>query len=122
MPKTLRIKAREYGEQQLEALKLPARLDLELDDGSIVSVAHPWLWDDATEAAVQEASKDADEPYNTRYARAVLGKKEHARFLKGGGQSTQVALAVAMMKRGELPAGDDSEDAADPKGSPSRRS
>lgn len=114
MSKTVKIKAREFGEQQLEALDLPASVELELDDGTSVTVLHPWLWDDATEKAVKEASTETDEPYNTRYAKAVLGKKEHARFLKGGGQSTQVALAVALMKRGEISGGEDT----DPKGKP----
>src|SRR5271168_3552945 len=113
MQKILRVKATEYGEQQLEALGMAARLELELADGSVVEVVHPWLWDDKTEAAVK-AAEDAtsDEPYNTRYARAVLGKTEHARFVKGGGKSSQIALAAAMMKR--KPSSSDDED-DDPK-------
>jgi hypothetical protein len=108
----LRIKAAEYGEQQLEALGLSSRLELELADGSMVEVLHPWLWDDKTEAAVKAASKDGDEPYNTRYAKAVLGAKEHARFIKAGGKSSMIALAVATMKSGDLIK---SEDGPDPK-------
>jgi hypothetical protein len=117
--KNLRVKAAEYGEQQLEALGLPARLELELADGSTVEVLHPWLWDDDTEAAVKEASKDGDEPYNTRYARAVLGKKDHARFIKGGGKSSQIALAVATMKSGDVIK---AEEGSDPKDQPSNGS
>lgn len=113
MAKNVRVKATEYGEQQLEALGLPARLELELADGSTVEVLHPWLWDDKTEAAVKEAAKDSDEPYNTRYARAVLGKKEHDRFLKAGGKSSMIALAVATMKSGDVVK---AEEGSDPKG------
>jgi hypothetical protein len=113
--KNLRVKAAEYGEQQLEALGLPARLELELADGSTVEVLHPWLWDDTTEAAVKTAAEDGDEPYNTRYARAVLGKKEHARFIKGGGKSSQIALAVATMKSGDVIRSDDGPDPKDQK-------
>lgn len=119
MSKNLRIKAAEYGEQQLEALDLPARLELELADGSTVEVIHPWLWDDDTEAAVLGASTDGDEPYNTRYAKAVLGKKEHARFIKGGGKSSMIALAVATMKNGTVLK---SEEGTDPKDEQSKDS
>ena len=110
MAKTLRVKAQEYGEQQLEALGLPAKTEFELKDGSTVEILHPWLWDDKIEAAVAEASKDGAEPYNTRYAKAVLGDKEHARFIKGGGKSSQIALAVQMMKVRDV-----EEDESDPK-------
>jgi hypothetical protein len=72
------------------------------------------LWDDKTEAAVKAAADDGDEPYNTRYAKAVLGAKEHARFIKGGGKSSQIALAVAMMRRGDTPAGEEGTDPKDP--------
>lgn len=117
--KNLRIKAAEYGEQQLEALGLPARLELELADGTTVEVVHPWLWDDTTEAAVKAAAQDGDEPYNTRYARAVLGKKEHTRFIKAGGKSSQIALAVATMKNGTVIK---AEEGSDPKDSSSKDS
>lgn len=110
--KNLRVKAAEYGEQQLEALGLPARLELELADGSTVEVLHPFLWDDKIEAAVKEAAKDGDEPYNTRYARAVLGKKEHDRFIKGGGKSSHVVLAAATMRNGTMLK---AEEGSDPK-------
>jgi len=112
--KTIKIKISEYGEQQLEALGLPARLELELPDGSTVEVVHPWLWDDQTEAAVKAAAEDGPEPYNTRYARAVLGKKEHARFIKAGGKSSMIALAVATMKNGTILTGEEGSDPKDP--------
>jgi hypothetical protein len=115
---TVRVKASEYGEQQLEALGFPSRLELELDDGSVVEVLHPWLWDDKTEVAVKAANDDGDKPYNYRYARAVLGAKEHDRFLKAGGQSSQIALAVAMLRRGEV-AGEEGTDPKEPTSKPS---
>ena len=118
MPKnkqTLRVKAQEYGEQQLEALGFPSRMEFELDDGSVVELLHPWLWSDDTEAAVRAASDAGDEPYNVRLARAALGKTEHARFVAGGGKSTQITLAIEMMKRR-----DEVED--DPKGRTPKRS
>jgi hypothetical protein len=111
--KNLRIKAAEYGEQQLEALGLPSRLELELADGSTVEVLHPWLWDDTTEAAVKQAAEDGAEPYNTRLARAVLGKKEHARFIKGGGKSSQIALAIGLLRRGDALEGEEGSDPKD---------
>jgi hypothetical protein len=112
--KNLRIKAAEYGEQQLEALGLPARLELELADGSTVEVVHPWLWGDDTEAAVKTAADETDEPYNTRYAKAVLGKKDHARFIKAGGKSSMIALAVATMKNGTVIKAEEGSDPKDP--------
>lgn len=99
MSKSVRVKATEYGEQQLEALGLPAVTEFELKDGSTVKVLSPFLWDDTIEAAVKAAGEDGDESYNVRYAKAVLGTKEHARFIKGGGKSTQVQLAVEAMRR-----------------------
>jgi hypothetical protein len=110
----LRIKAAEYGEQQLEALGLPARVELELNDGSTVEVVHPWLWDDKTEAAVKKAADDGPEPHNTRYAKAVLGAKEHARFIKGGGKSSTIAFAVAMMKNGTVLKAEEGSDPKEP--------
>lgn len=115
MTKTnIRVKLAEYGEQQLEALGLTARLEIELGDGTVVEVLHPYLWDDKTEAAVKAASKDSDEPYNTLYAKALLGAKEHARFIKAGGKSSQIALAVASLKAGTLPGGEEATDPKDP--------
>lgn len=113
MAKTPRIKVREYGEQQLEALDLPARLELELDDGTTVTVLNPWLWDEDVEKAVEESSQPGNEPQNVRYARAVLGKREYARFIKSGGQPKQIALAVSAMKRGILPSGEEADDPKD---------
>lgn len=101
MPKSkqhLRVKAAEYGEQQLEALGFPTRMEFELNDGSVVELVHPWLWSDDVEAAVVKANEGGADPHNVRLARAVLGEKEHARFVAGGGKSGQIALAIEMMK------------------------
>jgi hypothetical protein len=49
----------------------------------------------------------------------VLGKKDHARFIKGGGKSSQIALAVATMKSGDVIK---AEEGSDPKDQPSNGS
>lgn len=97
---TLRVKVTEYGEQQLEALGLPARMEFELTDGSVVELLHPWLWADDVLASYDAAAvAEGDEPRDIRLARAALGDKEHQRFISGGGKSSQIAIAIEMMKR-----------------------
>jgi hypothetical protein len=106
---TLRVKVTEYGEQQLEALGLPTRMEFELNDGTTVELLHTWLWDDDRLKAYEEAAKSNDgEPRDIRLARAALGPEEHARFIAGGGKSNLVAIAIEMMKR--------PKDDSDPKG------
>ena len=105
-PRHLRVKASEYGEQQLEALGYPARMEFELEDGSVVELAHPWLWDDDVQAAYEEAKTTGE------IARAVLGDEEHQRFIAGGGRSSQIALAIGEMKQRRT---ESKVDEADPK-------
>ena len=105
-PRYLRVKASEYGEQQLEALGYPARMEFELTDGSVVVLQHEWLWsDDVLEAYT--AAKSSIE-----IARAVLGDEEHQRFIAGGGRSSQIALAIGEMKQRRT---ESKVDEADPK-------
>jgi len=105
-PRHLRVKASEYGEQQLEALGYPARMEFELTDGSVVVLPHEWLWsDDVLEAYT--AAKSSIE-----IARAVLGDEEHQRFIAGGGRSSQIALAIGEMKQRRT---ESKVDEADPK-------
>jgi hypothetical protein len=108
-PRHLRVKVQEYGEQRLEALGYPARMEFELEDGSVVELAHPWLWDDDVQAAYEEAKTTGE------IARAVLGNEEHKRFVAGGGKSTQIVLAIGEMREQPKAAGDP----ADPKPKPS---
>ena len=107
-PRHTRVKVCEYGEQQLEALGFAARMEFELNDGSIVALLHPWLWADDVIEAYAAAKTSAE------IARAVLGSEEHKRFMAGGGKSSQIVLAIEMMKQ-KTPVSDD----ADPKGKPS---
>src|SRR6516225_8236246 len=88
-PPRLRVKALEYGAQQVEALGYPACIEFELKDGSIIELEHPWLWSDDVQAAYDEAKTSVE------IARAVLGEEEHRRFIDGGGKSNQVVLAIA---------------------------
>jgi hypothetical protein len=114
--KQRRVKIREYGAQQLEALGFPSSLEFELDDGSVITLKHPWLWDDKTVAAYEAARADDRIPeYNMRIARAALGEEEHARFIAGGGSSNQIVLAIELMKRKRAELADGESD-DDPKG------
>lgn len=99
------MKLREYCEQKLEALGVTPRIELELDDGSSITLEHPSLWDDKTQAAVNKAASSAD------IVKAILGVADHKRFVAAGGSSNQVLLAVEMMKRKS-----DDEMKPDPKG------
>jgi hypothetical protein len=107
-----RVKIREYGEQQLEALGFDSKIEFELEDGSVIELVHPWLWSDEVLTAYQaeQADDDAKEPKDIRLARAVLGKINHAKFIKAGGTSRQIVLALDLMNRPN-PA----EDESDPK-------
>jgi hypothetical protein len=102
------MKLREYVEQKLEALKLPARLEFELDDGTTIELTHQWLWSDKVQAAVNRAQSDTDK------AKAILGAQEYKRLIAGGGSSNQLMFAVEMMKR---PQPADGESESDPKDS-----
>ena len=102
----VRVKVNEYGEQRLEALGYPTRMEFELNDGSVVELVHPWLWDDDVQEAY-DAGKTTIE-----MARAALGLEEHARFVAGGGKSIQIVLATEEMKQRRPK----SEDSPDPKG------
>lgn len=116
-----RIKIHDYCGQQLEALGLPAVMQFELDNGDILDFEHPWLWDDAKQAAYDKVRSGGDldrdengeivdpprvggkpaEPQSVRLARAILGPAVHKKFIAGGGKSNQIILAVEMMKRGD---------------------
>lgn len=113
--KVKRVKIREYGAQQLEALGFAPKMEFELEDGSILALVHPWLWDDQTQAAYDAARTDEDskEPYNVRVAKAIIGEDDHKKFIAGGGSSNQIALALELMKR-PTPV-TNGEDDADPK-------
>lgn len=121
-----RIKIRDYGEQQLEALGLPPKLEFELDGGEVIELAHPWLWSDEVQTAYDAVYSGADldrdkdgnivrkpaEPQSVRIARAVLGEDAHRRFVAGGGSSNQIILAIELMKQRNSTK---TEDGADPK-------
>ena len=87
------MKLREYAEQKLEALGLEPRQEFELDDGSTITLVHPWLWDDKVQAAVDAAKSSA------AIARAILGTEAHKRFVASGGQNSQLVLVTELMKR-----------------------
>jgi hypothetical protein len=135
MDTTLRVKARAYGEQQLEALGYASKMEFELDDGSVVELTHPWLWSDEVQAAHDAVRSGADldrdtsgeiadppkinkkpaEPQSVRIARAVLGRDAHKKFVAGGGSSNQIVLAIELMRKKSV----DVEETADPKDGPS---
>lgn len=103
------MKLREYLEQKLEALGLPARLEFELDDGTTIELVHPWLWSDKVQAAVNKSESTMDT------AKAILGTQDHKRLVAAGGSSNEILFAVETMKQRQKSV--DGESETDPKGS-----
>lgn len=101
------MKLREYVEQKLEALGIPAKLEFELDDGSTIELLHRWLWSEKVQDAVNKAQSNADT------VKAVLGPQDYKRLVAGGGSSNQVIFAIEMMQRPDRTT--DGESETDPK-------
>lgn len=92
-PNGRRLKLTELRAQGMESLKMEPGFEIELDDGSTVTVPHPLLVDDATQERITAA--DGAIPL----AKAVLGDEEHARFVAAGGHSNDVALAWNLLRQ-----------------------
>lgn len=101
----------EFEAQAIEALGQKPYFKLKIANGDPVKISHPMLLTDERQAAVDRvrAREDLDKndegeptnyidgkpaaPFNSRFARAVLGDDEHDRFLAGGGKSNHIVLA-----------------------------
>lgn len=114
-----RIKTEELRLQAIEAMGQTAYMEIETDDEQVFLIPHPLLVDDVTQAryeafqAGEDLDKDEDgnikvpnrikdklaEPYTIRQARAIMGDLEHKKFIKAGGNSSDVTLAWNEMTR-----------------------
>lgn len=108
----------DFEDQAIDALGQSPGLTLTLRNDDIVTIPHPLLLDDERQELVERVQKHLDEdldengspngkidgqpapPYAVRFAKAILGEAEHARFLAGGGTSNKVALAWQYMTEG----------------------
>lgn len=90
-PVRRKLRLEELREQGFEALGADPSLDIDLEDGTVVTVDHPMLTDDATQAKIDKAEGAVET------AKAILGEVEHKRFLAAGGRSNDVVLAWALL-------------------------
>jgi hypothetical protein len=91
-PNRRRMRLAEMRQQASEALGVEPGLDIELENGEIVSVPSPLLAPDGAEELVGENK-------TVEAAKLILGAKDYARLIKHGGTSKDVILAWAVMKR-----------------------
>lgn len=92
-PNRKRFKLAELRQQGVEALGSEPGVEIELDDGSTVTVPHPMLIDEPSQAAIDDAAGAI------ATAKAILGDEEHARFVAGGGHSNDIILAWRLMTK-----------------------
>jgi hypothetical protein len=90
-PNKRRLKLAELRVQATEAIGMDPGLELELDDGSTITIVSPLLLADD----VQEVVDKAEGAVAT--AKAILGEDEHARFIAAGGHSNDVMLAWKLL-------------------------
>lgn len=90
-PNRKRFKLAEMRDQSIDALGMVPGLDIELEDGGVVTVPNPLLAsDDVNELVAANKIVDA--------AKAILGEEDHAALLAGGGHSADVLLAWRLMQ------------------------
>lgn len=92
-PNGRRLKLAELRAQGMEALRMEPGFEIELEDGSTITVPHPLLIDDETQSRVQDSVGAIG------LAKALLGDEEHARFVKAGGHSADITLAWNLLRQ-----------------------
>jgi hypothetical protein len=90
-PNKRRLKLQEMREQATEALGMEPGMDLELDDGSVVTIPNPLFVSEETQVQIEAATGAVSS------AKAVLGDEEHARLIAGGGTSNDVMMAWRLL-------------------------
>lgn len=85
------LKLAEMRDQAIDALGMEPGLDLEADDGQVITVPNPMLAPDG----VQDLLADNK---IVEAAKLILGDDEHTRLLAHGGHSNDVLLAWRLMK------------------------
>jgi hypothetical protein len=99
-----------FRDQAIEALGQTPGLKLNMPSGDPVVIPHPMLVSDDRQAQIEHVQRRDDEdrdengepngkvdgefvPWGIRFAKAILGEQEHARFLAAGGSSQDISLA-----------------------------
>lgn len=131
------MKTSELREQAVEALDQTPYIDVEVDNGALFRVWHPFLQSDEAQTRIEAVQagegldRDDDdriitpnrvggqlaEPYVIRFAKAMLGDGEHKKFVKAGGNSNDLNLAWSEMMRQQEELADEADGDEDPKGS-----
>jgi len=75
----------------VEALGMDPGIELELDNGEVLSVPNPMFVSEEAQALIEAAEGTIGT------AKAILGDEEHARLIAGGGHSADVMLAWRLM-------------------------
>ncbi|MFC0546933.1 hypothetical protein [Kutzneria chonburiensis] len=105
-PNRRRMRREELHQQVSEATGMEPGLDLECDDGTVVTVPHPLFLGDDHQAVLDELRQAG--AGTIAMAKAIVGEADHARLLESGYASTDVMLAWLLMQRdmsGVLPDG-----------------
>lgn len=92
-PNKRRLKLTEMREQAAEAIGMEPGIEIELEDGSTVTVPSPIFLSDEAQSAMEHA----DEAGVVETAKIVLGEEQHARLIAGGGNSNDVMLAFRLL-------------------------
>lgn len=90
-PNRRRLKLEEMRTQAVEALGMDPGIELELDNGEVLSVPNPMFVSEEAQALIEGAEG------TIASAKAILGDEEHARLIAGGGHSADVMLAWRLM-------------------------
>lgn len=108
-----RLALKDFREQVVESRSQLSSMELVADNGEVFTVPHPMLISDDAQRrlekvqALEDLDKDEDgkpvippridgklpEPMSVRFARALLGEEEHAKFIAAGGHSHDIELA-----------------------------
>lgn len=90
-PNKRRLKLTEMRNQAVEALGMDPGMELELDDGNVVTIPNPMFVSEEAQAQIEGATG------SIATAKAILGDDEHARLVAGGGHSNDVMLAWRLL-------------------------
>jgi hypothetical protein len=85
------MKLAEMRTQAVEALGMDPGVEIELDDGEVITIPNPMFVSEEAQELIEGAEG------TIASAKAILGETEHARLISGGGHSADVMLAWRLM-------------------------
>lgn len=90
-PNRRRFKLEEMRGQAVEALGMDPGMELELDNGDVITIPNPMF-------VSEEAQEEIEATTGTiASAKAILGEADHKRLIAGGGHSADVMLVWRLM-------------------------